>query len=101
MMNTAVDTYKKQRVLNATPTELIGILYDEAIASTYRKDQEKLVGVLSQLIRSLNFDYDLSSDLFGLYEYCQGQARKQNYEEVRSLLEPIRDAWSQAIIKRS
>lgn len=101
MMNTAVNTYKRQQVLSASPAELVSILYDEAIACTYRRDQEKLVGILSQLIRALNFDYDLSSDLFGLYEYCQNQARRQKFDEVRSLLEPIRDAWNQAVVKKS
>jgi flagellar protein FliS len=100
-MNTAVNVYKRQAVMNASPAELVGLMYDEAIVCTYRKDQEKLLGVLSQLIRGLNFDYELASDLFGLYEYCQQQTRKKNFDEVRSLLEPIRDAWSQSVLRRS
>lgn len=95
-MNSAVNTYKRQQVVNASPVELVSLMYDEAIACTYRKDSKKLVEILGQLIRALNFEYDMSSDLFGLYEYCQRKARSNNFDEVRSLIEPIRDAWSQA-----
>lgn len=99
-MNSAISTYRKQAVLNATPAELVGLMYDEAIACTWRKDRDKLLGILSQLIRGLNFDYELAGDLFGLYSYCQQQARKQQFDEVRILLEPIRDAWSTGVLKR-
>jgi flagellar protein FliS len=100
-MKTAVNTYKRQSVMNASPAELVGIMYDEAIACTYRKDHPKLVKILDELIRSLNFDYELADDLYGLYEYCQDQARKNNYDEVRNLLEPIRSAWSESVMKKS
>lgn len=99
-MQSAIQTYRKQAVLSATPVELVAILYDEAIVCTWRKDREKLLAILSQLIRGLNFDYELAGDLFGLYYYCQQQARKQQFDEVRTLLEPLRDAWRQAATKR-
>lgn len=100
-MNAAVNVYKRQAVMNASPAELVGLMYDEAIACTYRKDRDRLLNVLSQLIRGLNFEYELAADLFGLYEYCQQQTRKSQFDEVRSLLEPIREAWNTAVLKRS
>jgi flagellin-specific chaperone FliS len=99
-MQSAISTYRKQSVLNATPVELVALLYDEAIACTWRKDRDKLLSIFSQLIRGLNFDYELAGDLFGLYSYCQQQVRRQQFEEVRSLLEPIREAWREAASKK-
>lgn len=101
MMNAAVNAYRKQAVMNASPEELVAIMFDEAIACTWRKDQDKLLAILSQLIRGLNFDYELAGDLFGIYYYCQQQARRQKFDEVRSLLEPIREAWQQGVLKRT
>ncbi len=99
-MQSAISTYRKQSVLNATPVELVALLYDEAIACTWRKDRDKLLGILSQLIRGLNFDYELAGDLFGLYSYCQQQVRREKFDEVRLLLEPIREAWREAASKK-
>jgi flagellin-specific chaperone FliS len=99
-MQSAINTYRKQAVLNASPVALVSLLYDEAIACTWRKDREKLLAILSQLIRGLNFDYELAGDLFGLYSYCQQQVRREKFEEVRELLEPIREAWREVAGKK-
>lgn len=88
--------YQKQAVMNASPLGLVVKLYDFAIQASYREDSERLVDILSTLIEGLNFDHEPADQLFELYRYCQDQARKQNFEEVRELLEPLRDAWEQA-----
>lgn len=85
--------YQRQAVLNASPIRLVVKLYDLVLQATYRKDAERTKEVLSTLIESLNFDYDPAEDLFQLYKYCQDLARKQEYEEIREILEPLRDAW--------
>ncbi len=100
-MKKIVDTYQRQAILNASPTELITKLYDLAIQACYRKDEKRVVEVLSTLIRGLNFDYDIAGSLFNLYEYCQRQARKGEFDEVRELLEGIRDTWDEHVVKGS
>jgi flagellin-specific chaperone FliS len=99
-MNSAASTYQTQAVKNASPTELIGILYDLLLQSCHRKEQERAIDILSTLIRSLNFDYELAGDLFGIYEYCQRQIRKENYEEVVNLIGGIRDTWNEAMVNK-
>lgn len=84
--------------MSAKPTELISMLYDLAIQCTYREDDRKLLGILSTLIRSLNFDYEIAGSLFNLYEYCQRQTRKKEFAEVRELLETVREAWSEGVV---
>lgn len=98
-MKKAVDVYQRQAVLNATPSELITKLYDLAIQACYRKDEKRLIEVLSTLIRGLNFDYEIAGSFFNLYEYCQRQARKQEFDEVRELLEGIRETWDEHVVK--
>lgn len=100
-MNSALNTYQIQQIKNANPDELIGILYDMAIQSTYRKDQVKLIKIISLLIRSLNYDYPMADNMYNLYEYCQHIARDHKYEEVRDLLSGIRDAWYSAIVNKN
>jgi flagellin-specific chaperone FliS len=98
-MNSALNTYQIQQIKNANPNELIGILYDMAIQATYRKDQVKLIKVLSLLIKSLNYDYPVAENFYSLYEYCQHISRDHKYDEVRELLSGIRDAWYEAVVK--
>ena len=99
-MNTAINTYQRQAIINASPEELVSILFDMAIQASYRKDAEKLQGVLNLLMKSLNFDYDLAKSLYGLYEYCQQITKEKKFEEVRELIDNIRDAWNQSVVKK-
>ncbi|MCC5926826.1 MAG: flagellar protein FliS [Bacteroidetes bacterium] len=88
--------YQQQTVLNASPMKIVVKLYDLAIQASWREDDKQLREILSTLIKGLNFDYEISGQLFSLYQYCQELARKGEFQEVRELLEPLRDAWEQA-----
>lgn len=82
--------------MNASPLRLVVKLYDLVLQATYRKDAERVKEVLATLIESLNFDYEPAEELFQLYTYCQDLARKEEYEAIREILEPLRDAWETA-----
>ncbi|MDR8393027.1 flagellar protein FliS [Aliifodinibius sp. S!AR15-10] len=94
-MQNPQQVYQRQAVLNASPLQIVVKLYDLAIQASYRKNGEKLRDVLSTLIESLNFEYEPSDQLFELYKYCQDLSRKEEYEEIREILEPLRDAWEE------
>jgi flagellin-specific chaperone FliS len=88
--------YQQQSVKNASPLQLVVKMYDLAIQTSYREDKEKLQDILSTLISGLNFDHEPADQLFAIYRYCQEQTRKGNFEEIREILEPIRDSWQEA-----
>lgn len=91
--------YQRQAIKNAKPAELVTKLYDFAIQACFREEEERLCRVLDALIKSLNFDYEIAGSLYNLYEYCQRRAREQEYEEVRELLEPLREAWTEGVVR--
>lgn len=93
--------YQEQAIKNATPTELITKLYDFAIQACYQEDEDQLYEVLNTLMQSLNFEYEISETLYNLYEYCQQQAKENEYNEVRELLEPVREAWVEGVVKNN
>lgn len=70
-------------------------MYDLAIQASYLEDSQKLKDILSTLITGLNFDYEPAGQLFELYRYCQDLARKNKFEEIREILEPLRDTWQE------
>jgi len=93
--------YQRQAILNASPLRLVVKLYDLLLQATFRKEQKRVRELLSTLIESLNFDYEPAENLFRLYQYCQDLARQERYEEIRDILEPLRDAWDQAAIGKT
>lgn len=88
--------YQRQAIMNASPLQLVVKLYDLLLQATYREDQKRVREVLSTLIESLNFEHEPAEELFQLYQYCQDLARKEEYEEIREILDPLRDAWEEA-----
>ncbi|MBP3191973.1 flagellar export chaperone FliS [Natronogracilivirga saccharolytica] len=88
--------YQRQAVMNASPIKLVVKLYDLAIQSTYREDDKKLREILSTLIKGLNFDHQPADQLYSIYRYCQDLSREKKFEEIREILEPIRDAWEES-----
>ena len=95
----ATKKYKEQQIKSASPTELITILYDLCLQACYSKDSQRVQNILEQLIKSLNFDYDMAGDMYSLYEYCQRAARDGNFNEVVSIISNIREAWDEAVVK--
>ncbi|MCH8557617.1 MAG: flagellar protein FliS [Balneolia bacterium] len=75
--------------------QLVVKLYDLAIQATYRGDQTKVKEVLTTLMHGLNFEHEPAEQLFALYQYCRELARKREFEEIRELLEPLRDTWDE------
>lgn len=95
-MQNPQQVYQQQAVMNASPLQLVVKLYDFLLQATYRKDKKRVHEVLNTLTESLNFDHEPAEELFQLYQYCQDLARDENYEEIREILEPLRDTWEQA-----
>lgn len=97
-MNNPVQDYQRQEILNASPAKLISILYDFAVQACYQNDNDKLQNVLDQLIKSLNFDYELADSLYDIYEYCKRQGKKREFEVPRILIEDLRDTWNESVL---
>ncbi len=93
--------YQQQSVKNASPLQLVVKMYDLIIQATYREDDKRVRELLSTLISGLNFDHEPADQLFSLYKYCQELSRKGGYEEIREILEPLRDTWDEVANRTS
>ena len=96
------DQYLEQKILSASPKQLIAYIYDAAIASCRKRDIEKTTAAIGILINSLNFDdnediKDMSSKFTQYYEYILYLVRKKRFDEARNNLKEIRDAWVEAM----
>ena len=117
MINTRPqDAYKKQDVLTAGPVDLIVMLYDALkknivlgkrgiakndIPGTH-KYLMKAQMILTELINSLDMNYEISHELLELYEFALKSIADANMQKVAEPLDPIiemvdsiREAWKE------
>ncbi|WP_054693897.1 flagellar export chaperone FliS [Syntrophomonas palmitatica] len=116
----AYDQYRKTSVESASPGRLLLMLFEGAIRfvdnakrSIDEKDIEsahnniiKAQNIMLQLMSSLNMEYEISNQLFNLYEYIYYQLMMANTKkdlailaEVRELLSDFQKTWDEAIKK--
>ena len=117
MINTRPqDAYRKQDVLTAGPVDLIVMLYDAlkkniilGKRSIMKKDIPgahtalmKAQMILTELINSLDMNYEISNELLELYEFALKSIADANMQKVTEPLEPIiemvdsiREAWKE------
>ena len=112
------DTYQRQNIMTASAGELTLMLYDGALKflrsarlSIESKDIEKAheyftraEAVVEELMQSLDMNYDISKQLFPLYEFINLTIIEANISKnaekadiAIELLGEIRDTWNQAI----
>lgn len=116
--------YETQKVLSASPMELILMLYDGALRSLTQAlaafdladDIERMNGIHEQLLRAQDFitelacsldierGGELAEQLNRLYEFmlhhlavANSEKQRKPVEDVKSMLTELRNSWSQAM----
>ena len=108
------------QVLSATPTELIGLLFDAAVKTVVEARRHlaegripergravtKTVEIMAELSRSLNHTEggELSARLAGVYDYVARRVMEANFEqtdgglaEAERLLRTVQEGWTSAM----
>ncbi|MEK5257179.1 flagellar export chaperone FliS [Paenibacillus sp. FSL F4-0125] len=117
MINSPYDKYRQSSVQTSTPAQLVLMLYDGAIRfiragldGLKRDDLEKTninLGkaqtIVSELMSTLDNNYEVSKNLYSLYEYTnfllvEANIRKDTTkaEEAVGYLIELRETWLQA-----
>ena len=96
-----LNPYLVKEIMEATPQQLLIKIYDFAIMNCQKRDLIKTNKALQELINSLRFDdeeaKEISIGLYKLYQFCQDQMRKQNYDIVYKILTELRGTWPKCI----
>ncbi|MDH7577278.1 MAG: flagellar export chaperone FliS [Bacillota bacterium] len=116
------DQYRQAQVLTAPPERLVLMLYDGAIrfldearAALNARDTARVhervtrvQDILTELMATLDFSYEISGNLYRLYEYLHGRLVQANLkkeaaplDEVQRLLRELCDTWTQALISQA
>ncbi|MED3549801.1 MULTISPECIES: flagellar export chaperone FliS [Cytobacillus] len=118
-MQKQYEAYQQNSVLTASPGELTLMLYNgclkflnQAKKAVQEKNIEakhtnlsKAQNIISELIVTLNFDYDIAKDMRKLYDYMNRRLIEANIKndtdiisEVEELVTEFRDTWKEALI---
>lgn len=114
----ALNAYKQNSVTTASPGELTLMLYNGclkflskakvAISEKNVQDKnfnlQKAQAIINELITTLNMDYDISKQMYPLYDYMNRRLIEANIkndiviiEEVEGLVSEFRDTWKEVI----
>jgi flagellar protein FliS len=116
MLTNAQEVYRQQKILTASPMELILMLYDgirkdllQAQIAIEKKNMQmahdKLINaqdIVIELINSLDFKYSISNELLSIYEFLQKLLQDINVKkdaslipEAMELVGTLKEAWIQ------
>lgn len=116
--NAGYSQYKTQSAMTASPGELTLMLYDGCIKnlklskmymvekniSRANETSIKAQAIVSELMRSLDMQYEVSEQLFSLYVFINKQIAESNMKKQPelvdaplSLITELRDTWQQAV----
>ncbi|WP_082063204.1 flagellar export chaperone FliS [Paenibacillus sp. IHBB 10380] len=118
MMKSPYDKYRQSSVQTSTPEQLVIMLYDGAIRfiriavdGMDKRNYEitnlnvsKAQTIISELMSTLDYTYDISKNLYSLYEYIyhlliQSNIKKEKAlaEEALGYIQELKDTWLEAI----
>jgi flagellar protein FliS len=117
LITSPYDKYRQSSVKTSTPAQLVVMLYDGAIRfvrtamdGLSKQDYEKTSlnfgkaqTIISELMSTLDYSYEVSNNLYSLYEYTnfllvEANIRKspEKAEEAIGYLTELRETWLQA-----
>ena len=98
-----LNQYLVNEITQATPKQLLIKIYDFAIVNCKKQNLAKTNEALQVLISSLSFSNnkvsEISMGLLRLYQYCQEEMRKKNYDIVYEILTELKGSWIAAFNK--
>ncbi len=101
--NNAVSAYNREKILTASPVELIVMLYDAFIrklkmTQVYIEDKDyenaniniqKCQDIIVELVNSINAEYEIGRELMKIYDFVNSQLFEINLKKDASKIPPV------------
>jgi flagellar protein FliS len=93
-----INPYLMQKIMSASPEQLISYIYDAGITACSKKDYGKASKAVNALISALNFDYKETSLTFlNVYRHLNHLIQKGQFEAAREIFMDIKKTWTVAM----
>ena len=90
--------YLVQKIMTASPEELISYIYEAAIRACTQEDHVRAMEAVQELINALNFEAgDISSTFYQVYSGILDQIHEREFNAARKALFDLRVAWRKAM----
>jgi len=90
--------YLVQKIMTASPEQLISYIYEAAIKACAQQDQRRGLEAVQELINSLNFEAgDISATFYKVYSSILDRLYARDYDTARDILMDLRKTWSKAM----
>lgn len=117
MVQSQVQSYKEQAIKSMTSGELLVLLLDEAVKNlrvatmvldngdtkTFTSCAQRSKDIFFYLSNILDMQYEISNDLFAIYEFVMQEimkavmtADKKPIEEIMPIVDDLRSTWTEA-----
>lgn len=98
MQSTQNNPYLVQKIMTASPEQLIAYVYDAAISACAREDHAKALEAVQELVNALNFDAgEVTKSFHTVYQHVMDLLRKRQFAEAQEVLSELRQTWKQAM----
>ena len=90
--------YLSQKILSASPNELISYIYDAAIRGCVQNDRYRVNRAISELISALDFEQSQAAmPFFNVYRHITFLNRQGRFDEAKSILVELKNTWNRAM----
>lgn len=89
--------YLEQKVMSASPEQLIAYIYDAGTTACIKKDRDLAAKAVGALLSSLNFEYkETAGTFYSVYRYLRFLVMKGRFDEAREIFSDLRKTWVKA-----
>ena len=97
MQNTKRNPYLEQKVMTASPEQLIAYVYEVGSASCAQQDADRARRALQILTQSLNFDVkEVSPVFYDVYRYINHLVNRRKFKEAKQAFDDLKQTWVKA-----
>ena len=97
--NKKIDPYLQQKVMSASPAQLVSYIYDIGISACINNDKIKLNKVLTHLKETLDYSpntRDVSNTFSSIYDHISFLVRNDRFDEAKNNFLQIKNVWKEA-----
>jgi flagellin-specific chaperone FliS len=96
--NTQKNPYLIQKVMSASPQQLISYVYDAGITACASENRNEALRAVQVLINALDFEKkEISMTFYNVYRYINYTITRGKFAEAKKNLEEIKATWNQAM----
>jgi len=90
--------YLIQKVMSASPEQLISYVYDAGIKACATENRNDALRAVHVLINALDFDKkEMSITFYNVYRYINYTITRGKFAEAKKNLEELKSTWNQAM----